>query len=318
MVAVAVALALAWLKDVPSISDLNSMSKALSKESDGNKAAAIRTKISAGVEAWITTEAPKTGAEFFNLASLIDSPTNFFESSRVRYELTLTAAKLGDSDAQKALANSWDLLVVSIGRNRRLAVEVRPGSVHHGLYQPAFAPKSVLMFFRDPARAKSAAANAKNDPEVQALVDADQKAREGDWSKFTTKDFERLEREDTSRLKRIKQIVGKGALRTGDDYFNAALVCQHGSEFEDYALAHELSVASMILGHKSGAWLSAASYDRMLLNMGHRQRFGTQFSIQLGKMFLSPYDGSMINETERKILVGRTLAEAQARANSSQ
>ncbi|MEI8282657.1 MAG: hypothetical protein WCG75_09660, partial [Armatimonadota bacterium] len=95
---------------------------------------------------------------------------------------------------------------------------------------------------------------------------------------------------------------------------HASLVLQHGSTWRDFSLAHELSICSLILGNKKAAWLSAATYDRMLGSGGYRQRFGTQYgSVGGGKFSLDLVDSTGINDTERKAMHCPTLDEAKNR-----
>src|SRR6266851_3226466 len=49
---------------------------------------------------------------------------------------------------------------------------------------------------------------------------------------------------DAARLARVKQMYSSDELKTGTDYWQAALILQHGSAPEDALLAHELSVAA--------------------------------------------------------------------------
>lgn len=269
------------------------------------------------VQAFITEDKLKSATDFLNAANLYtvgDRPDNYYETQRVRYELNLTAAQMGEPKAQQNWAVQWDALLVSIGRNRRLGLGDKPGQAWGGLWKKVSAPKGVTQFFADPKKWAAMAATKSNSAALAAITTEDQKDREADWSKFTQADFERLRKRDEARLKGVKSMISKGQLITADDYFNAALVCQHGDSFEDYALAHELSVASMMLGHRTGAWLAAASYDRMLINMGHRQRYGTQWFLVEGKQLLSPLDEAGMNETQRKALGKRTLAEIREHA----
>jgi hypothetical protein len=82
---------------------------------------------------------------------------------------------------------------------------------------------------------------------------------------------------DITRRARVMELYKSGQLLTGDDFFHAALVLQHGQEPEDFLLCHELCVAAIIKGNVPARWLAAASEDRFLMNLGRPQRFGTQF-----------------------------------------
>lgn len=196
--------------------------------------------------------------------------------------------------------------MVGMSRERRIGVQRNTWGGERWRVRPT--AKSILMVYKG-----GLAAGASDNPEVKTIVNADQAARQGNWSKMTAADFEKLAKEDTKRLKRIKDILKAGGVKTANDFDRAALVCQHGETFDDYALAHELSVCSMMLGQKSAAWLAGASYDRMLVNAGLPQRFATQYSINLGKTTLTRVDTDGINDTERKAVVRVTLQEARDR-----
>jgi len=82
---------------------------------------------------------------------------------------------------------------------------------------------------------------------------------------------------DAARLARVKELYRSGALVTGKDFHDAALVLQHGPEPEDYLLAHELCVVAISKGELDALWLCAASEDRFLMNLDRPQRFATQY-----------------------------------------
>src|SRR5689334_5422706 len=84
-------------------------------------------------------------------------------------------------------------------------------------------------------RVKQQPANA----EMTAIFEADQADRRGvgaaiDWSAVTPR--------DEARRARTLALLDAGALRTGDDFWHAAFVFQHGSAPNDYLLAHTLAV----------------------------------------------------------------------------
>jgi hypothetical protein len=53
---------------------------------------------------------------------------------------------------------------------------------------------------------------------------------------------------DDARLERTRQLYAAGGLRTGADWFHAALILQHSSEADDYLLAHEMCIAAVAKG----------------------------------------------------------------------
>lgn len=83
---------------------------------------------------------------------------------------------------------------------------------------------------------------------------------------------------DQAREKRVKELYAAGALHTGTDYYNVAMVLQHGTSADDMLLAHELCIVAIIKGENRAKWLAAASEDRFLMNIGRPQRFGTQYT----------------------------------------
>ena len=90
-------------------------------------------------------------------------------------------------------------------------------------------------------------------------------------------DWKIVEPRDKARQARVKELYQNGQLLTGNDYYHAAMVLQHGVVPEDFLLCHELCVAAIIKGNKDARWLAAASEDRFLMNIDRPQRFGTQF-----------------------------------------
>jgi hypothetical protein len=129
-------------------------------------------------------------------------------------------------------------------------------------------------------------------------------------------DWAKVKPRDDARLARIRQLYASGALRTGADWFHAALILQHSSEADDYLLAHEMSVAAVAQGHKEARWLVAASEDRFLMKIGRKQRFGTQYepADEPGKYRLAPTEPQVTDEL-RAVLGTPSLAEAKATAS---
>ena len=152
---------------------------------------------------------------------------------------------------------------------------------------------------------------AVDDEELARLYKEDQADRrppagkEIDWSVVGPR--------DEARLKRVKELYAAGRLKTGADYYHAAMVLQHAAVPEDYLLAHELCVAAIAKGEERGKWLAAASEDRFLMNIGRPQRFGTQFRVSGpdGAWELYKMDEGVTDEL-RKALDVPPLADAKA------
>jgi len=118
---------------------------------------------------------------------------------------------------------------------------------------------------------------------------------------------------DKARLARVKELYQGAKLRTGADYYHAAMVLQHAPEPSDYLLAHELCVVAVSKGEKRAKWLAAASEDRFLMNIGRPQRFGTQFKADAGGPFRLYKVEDGVTDDLRKELGVPTLEEARKR-----
>jgi hypothetical protein len=109
-------------------------------------------------------------------------------------------------------------------------------------------------------------------PELCRLADEDQKDRSGeriDWARTAAR--------DAQRRQTVLALLRTAAPRTSGDYFHAALVMQHGDDWEDYAAAHLLSTRALQLApaDPNVQRMVAASWDRMMHSLGKTQWFGT-------------------------------------------
>lgn len=153
---------------------------------------------------------------------------------------------------------------------------------------------------------------AQDNSEIAELFNQDQADRrppEGgviDWPAVTAR--------DRDREKRVKNLFGAGALKTGRDYYHAAMVFMHSNASESHLLAHELSIVAAIKGEPKAKWLIAASEDRFLMNIGRPQRFGTQYrSLSPDTpMTLHELDGTVTDQLRLELNVP-TLDEARER-----
>jgi hypothetical protein len=139
--------------------------------------------------------------------------------------------------------------------------------------------------------AKPAAAQAQsvNNAELEKIYNDDQAERTGKLQLGPG-----VQERDRERLKRVAALLDQGKAQTGDDFFYAAMVYQHGQTPEEYLRAHELAVLAAAKGNKGGIWLSAASLDRYLQKIGKPQVFGTQYFRKDGDPWSQePYDRSM-------------------------
>jgi hypothetical protein len=156
--------------------------------------------------------------------------------------------------------------------------------------------------------ASSAAQDPQDNPEMAAIVAADQAARSAatiDWAKIAA--------EDARRRTRTYELLAQDALRTAADFDAAALVFQHGNEPADFLLAHVLATRAVALGRAKSEWLAAVTLDRYLQSVGEAQVYGTQFSYspETGAT-QEPYNTALLPDAVRRAAGVHTLAEQQA------
>lgn len=120
-----------------------------------------------------------------------------------------------------------------------------------------------------------------------------------------------ISKNDRARLKEVKTIISEDTLITSNDYFNAAIVLQHGDEPQDYKTANDLAKKAVEIdeGNQKAKILVAQSMDRYLLSINKPQIYGTQRKL-LGELeYMQPIDTLQISDFERKQLGLRTIRE---------
>ena len=133
-------------------------------------------------------------------------------------------------------------------------------------------------------------------------------ARAIDWSVVAVR--------DRARLARVKEMYAQNKLQSANDYYHSAMILQHGDVADDFLLAHEFCIVAIAKGKndRDARWLSAASEDRFLMNIGRPQRFATQYRSEgrTSPMRLYQVDTSVTDELRRGLDVP-SLAAAKAR-----
>ena len=154
-------------------------------------------------------------------------------------------------------------------------------------------------------------AYGQNNFEIIEMFRADQAARQGEI------DWEQVTADDAERRQSVLMILEAGGIRTALDYYNAAMIFQHGDSVEDIRLAHSFASISTTLDQSSEAarWLKAATWDRLMLNLGQPQWYGTQFvrDDDTGQWKLYEVAPGVITDAERAALAVPTLAESESR-----
>lgn len=148
---------------------------------------------------------------------------------------------------------------------------------------------------------------ATDNPELKTLFEQDQADRSQ-----ANSDWQAIARRDAERRARIKTMLQEGRLRTANDYRHAAFIQQHGDTSEDYRLAHALATIAMTLeDNAQNRWITAASWDRLLMSHTEPQWYGTQMRGDADGMYLFPVNQTAINEQQRRHMSGHSLAEQQ-------
>ena len=159
---------------------------------------------------------------------------------------------------------------------------------------------AILVFFSH----AEAAENKTDNREIQQIFDADQKDRAAPPGKAL--DWMAISPRDSARRKRVRELLDQGSLKTGKDYWRAAMVFQHGDGSDDILMAHVLAVTSIGMGYKDARWLAASSLDRFLQRLKQPQIFGTQFGYTTTPDGKQPWTMEPYNRT----LIGPILRDA--------
>ena len=149
----------------------------------------------------------------------------------------------------------------------------------------------------------------KTNAEMTAIFEADQSDRhnpEIDWNGIGQR--------DAARAGPTKILLDSGALASADDYYHAAFLFQHGSEPNDYLLAHALAMIAVARGRPDASWIAAATLDRYLQRIGQKQIFGTQFRTGTNlPATQDPYDRELLSDAIRKAVGVPPMAAQEQR-----
>ncbi len=141
-------------------------------------------------------------------------------------------------------------------------------------------------------------------PAMTAIFDADQADRLDpahiNWKVVSL--FDRARREQTQAL------LDSGSLSSGDDFYHAAFVFQHGDKPDDFMRAHALAMIAIARGRPDATWIGAATLDRYLQYSGRPQIYGTQFTRPATDFTQEPYQRGLLSDAIRKASNVPTLA----------
>jgi hypothetical protein len=111
---------------------------------------------------------------------------------------------------------------------------------------------------------------------------------------------------DEARRKEARTLLEKPDL-SGEEYFYAAYLFQHGQDANDYLFAHILGMQAVALGYTRAKWISAATLDRYLEQIGQKQVFGTQYKGENLAYYLAHQHNSDVIEKYKALSNQQTL-----------
>jgi hypothetical protein len=161
----------------------------------------------------------------------------------------------------------------------------------------------VTIALMPPLAAQSTAASAQPAPAktVHQLFDEDQadlpSLANGNVSKISEQEYD--QRCD-QRKNQIRAMLAEGTIKTGEDFYYASFIFQHGTSADDYLFAHVLAMDAVVKGDDTAKWIAAATLDRYLQMTKQPQIFGTQYP-------LDPNVPHPPQDPHHALLSGRTL-----------
>jgi tetratricopeptide (TPR) repeat protein len=143
--------------------------------------------------------------------------------------------------------------------------------------------------------------------ELQKMYEEDQNSR-------TQKNinWEKLNFEDKERERRVFEMINEGKIITAKDYYNSAMIFQHGTDTIASSMAVKHMKKAVELDPNTDKWLLAAAIDRDLMRRNKPQIYGTQFiknEFTNGKIILYQIDTTKVTDDERREYNVETLAE---------
>lgn len=153
----------------------------------------------------------------------------------------------------------------------------------------------------------SFSAIAQNDNhELQKMYDEDQKARSS-----SNIDWFILSKQDKEREKRVYEMIDAGLIKTGKDYYNSAMIFQHGNSLKASDMAVKQMRKAIELDSTINKWLLAAAIDRDLMRKNKPQIYGTQYVKDRDDTKWTRYtiDSTQVTDEQRKEFNVETLAE---------
>jgi len=142
--------------------------------------------------------------------------------------------------------------------------------------------------------------------ELQKMYKEDQSSR-----MVTKIDWSILSKQDKERENRVYEMINAGQIVTGKDYYNSAMIFQHGTDTVASSMAVKQMRKAIELDSTVNKWLLAAAIDRDLMRRQKPQIYGTQYvRIEPDTKYVRyKIDTTQVTDEERKYYNVETLAE---------
>lgn len=173
--------------------------------------------------------------------------------------------------------------------------------------------------FSGGAVAADTAAEIANAPRLEALYREDQQDRKGYPNTALT--HAEIKLRDEARRQEIHAMLAKGQVRTAQDFFYSAVIFHHGQTNDHYRLGTSLAwiAATLEPENKKYLWLTASSWDRMLVKRGKPQWYGAQprMSPEHRQEGFHPIDDTAVTDEERARFQVKPLARLREHPEES-
>jgi tetratricopeptide (TPR) repeat protein len=124
-------------------------------------------------------------------------------------------------------------------------------------------------------------------------------------------DWTLLTKQDKERENRIYELIKAGEINTGRDYYNSAMIFQHGVDTISSSMAIKYISKAIELDSTIDKWLLAAAIDRDLMKRTKPQIYGTQYQqilTEAGPTWKRyEIDSTQITDEQRKLFHVETL-----------
>lgn len=123
-------------------------------------------------------------------------------------------------------------------------------------------------------------------------------------------DWVLLTKQDRERENKVYELIKSGEIVTGKDFYNSAMIFQHGRDSISHGMAVKHMKRAIELDSTIDKWLLAAAIDRNLLSRNKPQIYGTQYLKMNGENWKrSPIDTTQVTDKERKLYHVESLSE---------